>query len=64
MGASNTIEKMPKALFSISDLYLIEARDTQENQDDFIKDKQFSNVKVLIIVFQIIMKKPIYILQM
>ena len=46
VGASNTIEKMPKALFSISDLYLIEARDTQENQDDFIKDKQFSNVKV------------------
>lgn len=46
VGASNTIEKMPKDLFNISDLYLIEARDTQENQDDFIKDKQFSNVKV------------------
>ncbi len=46
VGASDTIEKMPKALFNISDLYLIEARDTQENQDDFIKDKQFSNVKV------------------
>ena len=46
VGASNTIEKMPKDLFNISELYLIEARDTQENQDDFIKDKQFSNVKV------------------